>query len=125
MIIPSNVHVKKATYIGDYRIGFTFTDGHTSELDLHGFLTKPAQHPELARYLDVTLFKKFKVDQRADLVWGDWDMCFPFASLYAGDVNVDSTGVRKRASRQRKRATVRTTVSRSAAIRSPRVRKAQ
>jgi hypothetical protein len=124
MTIPPNVHVKKATYIGDYRIGFAFTDGHTSELDLHAFLTKPAQHPGIARYLDVTLFRKFRVDQRADLVWGDWDMCFPFASLYAGDVTVDSLGDRKRAASPRKRATARATVSRTAVSRSPRVRKA-
>jgi hypothetical protein len=116
--------VKKATYLGDYRIGFTFTDGHTSELDLHGFLAKPAQHPDVARYLDVTLFRKFKIDQRADLVWGDWDMCFPFASLYAGDVDVDSTGSRKKSSIPRKRATTRAITTRSAALRSPRVRKA-
>jgi|GEM_PF-1688693 len=100
MSIPENVLVKRTKHLGDYRIRFEFTDGHTTEIDFHGFLTRPAQNPMVTQFLDVTRFRKFKVDHRADIVWGDWEMCFPFASLYAGDLDVDSLGNKKKVSRK-------------------------
>ena len=100
MSSPENVFVKRAKHLGDYRIRFEFTDGHATEIDFHGFLTKPAQNPMATQFLDITRFKKFKVDQRADIAWGDWEMCFPFAALYAGDLEVDSLGKKKKVSRK-------------------------
>ncbi len=94
MTIPENVFIKQAKYIGDYRIAFLFTDGHSAEVDFHGFLSAPGQNPMVTAFLDVTRFKKFKVEDRADIVWGDWEMCFPFAALYVGDLGVDSLGNR-------------------------------
>jgi hypothetical protein len=92
MILPENVFIKSAKYLGDYRIAFRFTDGHTTEIDFHAFLTAPAQNPMVSQFLDVTRFKEFAIADRADIVWGDWEMCFPFAALYAGDLAVDSLG---------------------------------
>ncbi len=100
MNIPENIFIKRAKYLGDYRIRFDFTDGATTELDFHGFLTAPAQNPMATQFMDVTRFKKFKIDGRADIVWGDWEMCFPFAALYAGDLDVDSLGNKKNVSRK-------------------------
>jgi len=92
MSIPENVFIKSTKYVGDYRIAFRFTDGHTTEIDFHAFLTAPAQNPMVSQFLDVTRFKDFTIADRADIVWGDWEMCFPFAALYAGDLAVDSLG---------------------------------
>ncbi len=100
MVIPENVFIKRVKYLRDYRIGFEFTDGHATELDFHDFLTAPAQNPMAAQFLDITRFRKFTIDGRADIVWGDWEMCFPFAALYVGDLEVDSTGRKKRVSRK-------------------------
>jgi hypothetical protein len=100
MNIPENAFIKRAKHLGDYRIRFEFTDGHANEIDFHGFLTKPAQNPMATQFLDITRFKKFKIDQRADIIWGDWEMCFPFAALYAGDLDVDSLGNKKKVSRK-------------------------
>jgi hypothetical protein len=99
MTIPENVFVKSAKYLGDYRIAFRFTDGHSTEIDFHAFLTAQGQNPMATQFLDVTRFKDFSIEQRVDIVWGDWEMCFPFAALYAGDLGVDSLG-KKRASRK-------------------------
>jgi len=92
MTILENVFIKTAKYVGDYRIAFRFTDGHTTEIDFHAFLTAPSQNPMVSQFLDVTRFKDFTIADRADIVWGDWEMCFPFAALYAGDLAVDSLG---------------------------------
>jgi len=97
--MKKNVFITTAKYLDEYRIAFRFTDGHDSEVDFHGFLTAPAQNPMVTQFLDVTRFKNFRVEDRTDIVWGDWEMCFPFASLYAGDLSVDSLG-KKRASRK-------------------------
>ena len=98
--IPGNVFIKRAKHLGDYRIRFEFTDGHSTEIDFHGFLTAPAQNPMATQFLDVTRFRTFTIDGRADIVWGDWEMCFPFATLYTGDLDVDSLGRKKRVSRK-------------------------
>jgi hypothetical protein len=95
MTIPENVFVKSAKYMGDYRIAFRFTDGHATEIDFHAFLTAPGQNPMATQFLDVTRFKAFAIDGRADIVWGDWEMCFPFTALYAGDLGVDSLGKKR------------------------------
>ncbi len=116
MTIPENVFIKSAKYVSDYRIAFRFTDGHSSEIDFHAFLTAPGQNPMATQFLDVTRFKDFSIEQRADVVWGDWEMCFPFAALYAGDLDVDSLG-KKRVSQ------TRTTSRRAAALRVSAVRR--
>ncbi len=100
MNIPENIFIKRAKHIVDYRIGFEFTDGHSTEIDFHTFLTQPGQNPMAAQFLDITRFKKFTIDGRADIIWGDWDMSFPFASLYAGDLSVDSLGNKKKVTRK-------------------------
>lgn len=92
MNLPENVFIKSARHVGDYRIAFRFTDGHASEVDFHAFLTAPSQNPMATQFLDVTRFKDFTIEDRTDIVWGDWEMCFPFAALYAGDLAVDSLG---------------------------------
>ncbi|MEO8066247.1 MAG: DUF2442 domain-containing protein [Flavobacteriales bacterium] len=92
MTIPENVFIKSAKYLGDYRVAFRFTDGRATELDFHGFLSAPSQNPMAAQFLDVIRFKAFTIKDRTDIVWGDWEMCFPFAALYAGDLDVDSLG---------------------------------
>lgn len=100
MAIPENVFIKRAKHLGDYCIRFDFTDGHSTEIDFHGFLTAPGQNPMAAQFLDITRFRTFTIDGRADIVWGDWEMCFPFATLYTGDLEVDSLGRKKRVSRK-------------------------
>ncbi|MEO8589919.1 MAG: DUF2442 domain-containing protein [Flavobacteriales bacterium] len=100
MTIPENVFIKSAKYLGDYRIAFRFTDGRATEMDFHGFLSAPSQNPMATQFLDVTRFKAFTIEDRADIVWGDWEMCFPFAALYAGDLDVDSLGNKRSVGRK-------------------------
>jgi len=84
MKIADDVRIKKATYVGDYIIRFTFTDGHKSEIDFHPFLSAAGQNPMNSQYLDVLRFRKFKLHRNVDVYWDDWEMCFRFETLYAG-----------------------------------------
>ena len=84
MTIPEDIRIKKATYVGDYIIRFTFTDGHKSEIDFHPFLSAAGQNPMNSQYLDVLRFRQFKLPRNVDVFWDDWEMCFRFETLYAG-----------------------------------------
>lgn len=64
MTIPADIRIKKATYVGDYTIRFTFTDGHVSEIDFHPFLSATGQNPMNSQYLDVLRFRQFKRPHR-------------------------------------------------------------
>jgi hypothetical protein len=116
MNLPENIFIKHAKYIADYRIAFLFTDGHSTEVDFHNFLAAPGQNPMASQFLDVIRVKKFKVENRSDIIWGDWEMCFPFAALYAGDLGVDSLGNRSASS---KRGSVRKGIRQAGASRPP------
>ena len=39
MKLAEDGRIKKAAYLHDYTIRFTFTDGHVSEIDFHHFLS--------------------------------------------------------------------------------------
>ena len=86
MKIAEAVRMKKATYLGDYAIRFTFTDGHVSEIDFHPFLSAAGQNPMNSQYLDVTRFRQFKLHKNVDILWDDWEMCFRFETLYVGSL---------------------------------------
>jgi len=70
--------------VGDYRLSLSFSDGHTQEVDFKPFLLQ-ARHPDLRAYLDPQRFATFRVEY-GDLVWGDYDLCFPVIDLYRNDL---------------------------------------
>ncbi|MBL0127671.1 MAG: DUF2442 domain-containing protein [Flavobacteriales bacterium] len=84
MKLADNVRIKRAAYLGDYAIRFTFTDGHVSEIDFHPFLSAAGQNPMNSQYLDVLRFRDFKLHRNVDVYWDDREMCFRFETLYAG-----------------------------------------
>lgn len=84
MNIPEDVRIKKATYVADHTIRFTFTDGHVSEIDFYPFLSAAGQNPMNSQYLDVLRFRQFKLHRNMDVYWDDWEMCFRFETLYTG-----------------------------------------
>lgn len=75
-------HITEAIYHGDYKIALRFDDGKEQRIDFEPFLRK-AQHPEIKKYLDKTLFCAFRVVD-GNLDWNNMDMIFPIADLYHG-----------------------------------------
>lgn len=69
-----------AEQIGDYRLCLSFSDGHRQDVDFKPFLSQ-ARHPNLRAYLDPERFATFRVEY-GNLVWGDYDLCFPVIDLY-------------------------------------------
>lgn len=74
------VDVVGAEYLHDYVIKLSFSDGAEQTVDFGGFLAH-STHPEINKYLDKSRFLAFKIEH-GDLLWGDYELCFPVADLY-------------------------------------------
>jgi len=75
------VNITDVRHLGGCRLEITFSNGHVQEADFESFLKQA--HPELRKYLDEKEFSRFAVEH-GNLVWNDYEMCFPVESLYTG-----------------------------------------
>lgn len=78
------IDIASAKYVGDYRLELSFSDGITRVVDFGSFLNRSV-HPEIRKYLNKELFCRFTIEN-GDLMWGDYDLCFPVADLYDGTI---------------------------------------
>ena len=74
------INIITAEPVGDYRLHLVFDDGKEQTVDFKPFLTR-AQHPDIRGYLDPVKFASFCIEY-GELVWGDYDLCFPVIDLY-------------------------------------------
>ena len=73
------MRLTSAKYIEDYKVELIFDD---KKINVINFLPVIKRYPLCKKYLDVTKFKKFKLEHD-NIVWGkNWDMIFPIESLY-------------------------------------------
>ena len=78
------ISILKAEYAGEYKIEFTFSDGIVRLINFSNFLTN-ARNPMTKKYLDKQLFKKFGIEY-GDVIWNDYEMCFPIWNLHQGEI---------------------------------------
>ncbi len=78
------VGITAAEHAGGYRLRLTFGDNTTRTVDFEPFLRK-SHNPMIRKYLDPEEFAAFSM-QYGDLVWHDYELCFPIADLYEGRV---------------------------------------
>ena len=78
------ISIVSAEYINNYSIRFVFSDNTEKTIDFAGFLMK-SKNPMTRKYLDKNKFRNFSI-QYGDVVWNDYEMCFPLADLYAGQI---------------------------------------
>ena len=74
------IEIKKAEYQSSYKIKLTFSDNSERVIDFEKFL-RNAKNPMTKKYLNLNKFRRFKVDY-GDLLWGDFEMCFPIWDLH-------------------------------------------
>ena len=86
MSLPDNavIFVERAEHTGEYQLRLSFSDGTSRTVDFGPFL-RQSRNPLVQAYLDPTVFAGFSVKD-GDLMWGDYDLCFPIADLYEGTV---------------------------------------
>ncbi len=74
------INIVDAKHAGGYKLRLRFSDGKENEIDFESFLTG-SLNPMIQAYLQPTLFKSFSIEY-GDLVWNDYDLCFPIIDLY-------------------------------------------
>jgi hypothetical protein len=78
------ISIEEAKYINGYRIYLKFNDGKENTLDFKEFILS-SQHPEIKKYQDKNLFKKFNLEY-GEIEWNDYDLAFPIYDLYRGSI---------------------------------------
>jgi len=76
----TSINIASALQTSAYRLRLLFDDNTVQDLDFGPFLAH-SHHPDIRAYLDPERFADFKV-QYGELVWGDYDLCFPVIDLY-------------------------------------------
>ncbi|MGA3179762.1 MAG: DUF2442 domain-containing protein [Verrucomicrobiota bacterium] len=76
--------ISEARYVSGYKIRLTFNDGTVRIMDFEPFLRK-SSNPDITQYRQLRKFKSFRLDY-GDLMWGDYEMIFPIADLYRGEI---------------------------------------
>lgn len=74
------LNITDAILMDAYRVALTFDDGKKQTVDFKPFLTS-THHSSVRAYLDSDRFAQFEL-RHGELVWGDYDLCFPIMDLY-------------------------------------------
>jgi hypothetical protein len=84
MILAENeiVEIRKAEYVGAYKIRLLFSDEQERVVDFEPFL-RNSLNPMIQKYRNLDHFQNFTVEY-GDLFWNEYDLCFPIADLYEG-----------------------------------------
>jgi len=78
------IFIEAAQSAGDLKIRLIFNDKKERVVDFRPFL-ESSLNPLIREYLDSARFAQFTVLD-GDLMWGDYDLCFPIADLYEGRI---------------------------------------
>jgi len=81
---PATINIDTAEQVGDFRILLNFDDGTEQTVDFKPFLTH-ALHPDIRAWLEPARFATFCLEY-GELVWGDYDLCFPIIDLYRNQI---------------------------------------
>ncbi len=87
-MIPAKINITKVEQAGDFALRLSFDDGTVQTVDFKPFLTL-SRHPDIRAYLDPASFAAFRIEY-GELVWGDYDLCFPIADLYQNRLMPDA-----------------------------------
>ena len=74
------IAITSAEQVGPYVLHLRFSDGASQGIDFEPFLSA-SHNPLIRKYLDPAQFARFEV-VHGDLLWNDYDLCFPIADLY-------------------------------------------
>jgi len=82
--LKNYLEITEARYLSGYKLRLTFNDGTVRVMDFEPFLRR-ARNPDITQYRQMRKFKDFRLDY-GDLMWGNYEMIFPVADLYRGEI---------------------------------------
>ena len=85
---PATVNIQSVERTGDYALRLSFDDGTDQTVDFKPFLSL-SRHPDIRAYLDPARFASYRIEY-GELVWGDYDLCFPIADLHQNRLMPDA-----------------------------------
>jgi hypothetical protein len=80
----SIIQIVSAQAAAGYKLKIRFSDGTSRSVDFQPFLVS-SSNPLIRAFLDRKRFAEFAV-RDGDLMWGDYEICFPIADLYEGRI---------------------------------------
>ena len=78
------LEITAAQLTAPYTLRIKFANGERRTVDFGPFLRR-ATHPAIQAYLDEAKFQQFEI-RNGNINWNDYDLIFPVADLYAGQV---------------------------------------
>ncbi len=88
-MISETVNIVSIMPSGDYRLHLHFDDGTDQDVDFRPFLMH-SLHPDIRAFLDPVRFSTFRIEH-GELVWGDYELCFPMSDLYQNCIETRSS----------------------------------
>lgn len=85
MTLQKIINIIAVSPLGDYKLDLRFDDGQAKVVDFKPFL-QHSPHPDIRAYLDDKRFSEFRLEH-GDLIWGDYDLCFPIMDLYTNQID--------------------------------------
>jgi hypothetical protein len=79
-MIMNSINITSVKKIAQYQLRLVFDDGTVREVDFKDFLAQ-SHHPDIRAYLEESKFDAYHLEF-GELVWGDFDLCFPIIDLY-------------------------------------------
>lgn len=89
VMASTSFNIASVEHIGEYALRLSFDDGIVQTVDFKPFLSL-SRHPDIRAYLDPVRFASYRI-KYGELVWGDYDLCFPIADLYQNRLMPDAT----------------------------------
>lgn len=74
------INITAVEQVADYALRLSFDDGVVQTVDFKPFLSL-SRHPDIRAFLEPARFAAYRIEY-GELVWGDYDLCFPIADLY-------------------------------------------
>lgn len=78
------IDIVHAERVADYKLRLSFSDGVERVVDFEPFLRR-SRNPMIRIYLDPQKFANFRIEY-GNLIWDDYELCFPIADLYANNI---------------------------------------
>ena len=79
-MIMNSINITSVEKIAQYQLRLVFDDGMVREVNFKDFLSQ-SHHPDIRAYLEESKFDAYHLEF-GELVWGDFDLCFPIMDLY-------------------------------------------
>jgi len=78
------INIQKVEKIDAYTLHITFNDSTEQTVNFKPFLSE-SSHSDIRKWLDKKKFNQYRIEY-GELVWGDYELCFPMYDLYTNNI---------------------------------------